>query len=115
MGEGKVTAEDVVIRRGVAGDLAALTALVSGAGLPTAGLPDAWGVWVAVEEDEVVGGCVLERHTDSGREPPAYLLRSLVTSPRMRGRGAGSRLSASEELRGACPASAHAYLASTAA
>lgn len=143
-----------VVRPAAGTDLSTLTDLVAEAGLPTDGLADAWQVWVATDDGEVVAGCALERHTSTGDEVRAYLLRSLVVTPRMRGRGMGAALvrralaasdadgggpvalltetavgyverfgfrsvtrpdlppalSASEELRGACPATARAYL-----
>lgn len=87
--------DDVAVREAATReDRAALHALVAGAGLPTAGLSDAWRVWVAVSGDRVVGGGALERH--AGADPadpgPAYLLRSVVTSAHLRGRGVGSQI-----------------------
>lgn len=67
----------------------ALRRLLQDAGLPVAGLDDAWRVWVVAESSEgtVVGGVALERHATDGRA--AYLLRSLVVAPSSRGAGLG--------------------------
>ena len=60
--------------------------LVAAAGLPTAGLAQAWRTWVAVDGDRLLGTAALERH---GR---AYLLRSVAVRDEARGRGIGAQL-----------------------
>jgi amino-acid N-acetyltransferase len=60
--------------------------LVTAAGLPTAGLAQAWRIWVAVDGDRLLGTASLERHSD------AYLLRSVAVRDDARGRGIGAQL-----------------------
>jgi amino-acid N-acetyltransferase len=60
--------------------------LVTAAGLPTAGLAQAWRTWVAVDCDRLLGTASLERHGG------AYLLRSVVVRDQARGRGIGVQL-----------------------
>jgi amino-acid N-acetyltransferase len=135
-------------------DAVSVRQLLSDAGLPVAGLDQAWTTLVADDAHEIVGVAALERHG-----PPAahvFLLRSLAVRPGRRGHGLGAALvtaalaaadadagmtatvalltetadgyfdkfgftpverdtlpavlSASPELRGACPDSARAYL-----
>jgi amino-acid N-acetyltransferase len=138
-------------RRATAEDAAAVERLVREAGLPLAGLDDAVLRFVTDDHGAVVAVAALEEHgSGTGR---VFLLRSVVTRPDLRGRGAGAAvtraalrhvddagapvalltetaehwfprfgfqavervdlppaLAASEELRGACPVSAHALL-----
>jgi amino-acid N-acetyltransferase len=63
-----------------------VAALVTAAGLPTAGLAQAWHTWVAADGDQLLGTASLERH-DS-----AYLLRSVAVHDEARGRGIGAQL-----------------------
>jgi amino-acid N-acetyltransferase len=63
-----------------------VAALVTAAGLPTAGLAQAWRTWVAVDRDRLLGTTSLERHGG------AYLLRSVAVSEEARGRGIGAQL-----------------------
>jgi amino-acid N-acetyltransferase len=60
--------------------------LVAAAGLPTAGLAQAWRTWVAADRDRLLGTASLERHGD------AYLLRSVAVRDEARGRGIGAQL-----------------------
>ena len=60
--------------------------LVTAAGLPTAGLAQAWRTWVAVDRDRLLGTASLERHGG------AYLLRSVAVHDQARGRGIGAQL-----------------------
>jgi amino-acid N-acetyltransferase len=60
--------------------------LVTAAGLPTAGLAQAWRTWVAADGDQLLGTASLERHGH------AYLLRSVVVRDEARGRGIGAQL-----------------------
>ena len=60
--------------------------LVTAAGLPTAGLAQAWRTWVAVERDRLLGTASLEHHGG------AYLLRSVAVHDQARGRGIGAQL-----------------------
>jgi amino-acid N-acetyltransferase len=60
--------------------------LVTAAGLPTAGLAQAWCTWVAVDRDRLLGTASLERHGG------AYLLRSVAVRDEARGRGIGAQL-----------------------
>ena len=77
------------IRRAERPDLAALEALLVGAGLPTAGVEAALpGFLVAEEDGRLVGAAGLEVHGSDG------LLRSVVVEDRHRGRGLAGRLTA---------------------
>jgi phosphinothricin acetyltransferase len=72
-----------------ADDAAAVRGLLTAAGLPLAGLDDAWRVWVAdagATTGPIVGAAALERHLD------AFLLRSIAVDPAQRGRGLGQAL-----------------------
>jgi amino-acid N-acetyltransferase len=60
--------------------------LVTAAGLPTAGLAQAWRTWVVVDGDQLLGTASLERHSH------AYLLRSVAVRDEARGRGIGAQL-----------------------
>ena len=76
------------IRPGRASDLAAVTALLLGAGLPTDDLTHASDLhlWVLEADGDVVGSIGIERFGVHA------LLRSLVIAPAHRGRGLGHRL-----------------------
>jgi len=73
-------------------DLVGLGQLLQEAGLPNAGLQDAWRAWVLTDPSScsVVGGVALERYDTA--DGPAFLLRSLVVSLGMRGGGLGGEL-----------------------
>jgi amino-acid N-acetyltransferase len=140
-----------VVRAATGDDAAGIERLVEDAGLPLAGLRTAVLRVVAEDERGLAGVAALEDHgAEDGR---AFLLRSVVTRPDVRGSGVGAALTraalrrvdeagapvalltesaehwfprfgfrpveradlppalaASEELRGACPVSAHALL-----
>ena len=140
-----------VVRPAGTVDSGALERLVAEAGLPLAGLDAAVVRFVAEDDHGLAGVAALEEHgTGDGR---AFLLRSVVTRPDVRGTGVGAALTAaalrhvdeahapvalltetaerwfprfgfrpvergvlppalaaSEELRRACPVSAHALL-----
>ena len=80
--------EETNIRRGRPADLADISKLLSGAGLPTADLAGAqeFQTWVFDDRGSIVGVIGLERF---GR---AALLRSLAVAPVRRNRGLGRRL-----------------------
>jgi amino-acid N-acetyltransferase len=82
--------------------------LVTAAGLPTAGLAQAWRTWVAVDRDRLLGTASLERHGG------AYLLRSVAVHHEARGRGIGAQL-VSAALAAVDPAGPVALLTETAA
>lgn len=86
------------IRSGQSADLAAVIALLKGAGLPTDDLTSAAGlhVWVLEAEGDVVGAIGIERFAASA------LLRSLVIAPAYQRRGLGRRLVAQleQEIQG---------------
>jgi amino-acid N-acetyltransferase len=82
--------------------------LVTAAGLPTAGLAQAWRTWVAVDRDQLVGTASLERHGG------AYLLRSVAVRDQARGRGIGAQL-VRAALAAVDPAGPVALLTETAA
>jgi amino-acid N-acetyltransferase len=82
--------------------------LVTAAGLPTAGLAQAWRTWVAVDRDRLLGTASLERHGG------AYLLRSVAVSDEARGRGIGAQL-VQTALAAVDPAGPVALLTETAA
>jgi amino-acid N-acetyltransferase len=89
-----MSADPVEIRPATRGDAAAVTRLLTAAGLPTAGLDRAWLLLVAERPDRpgrVVGAVALERHHEPPR-PPAFLLRSLVVDPVARSAGIGQQL-----------------------
>jgi amino-acid N-acetyltransferase len=139
------------VRLATVEDAGSIERLVREAGLPVAGLDDAVLRFVAEVDDVVVAVAALEER-GAGVER-AFLLRSVVTRPDLRGAGAGAAvtraalrhvdevgarvalltetaehwfprfgfrpveradlppaLAASEELKGACPVSAHALL-----
>ncbi len=81
------------IRPGHLADLAAVTALLKGAGLPTADVTSALDLhlWVLETEGDVVGAIGIERFGAGA------LLRSLVIAPTYRRRGLGQRLVAQLE------------------
>jgi amino-acid N-acetyltransferase len=60
--------------------------LVTGAGLPTEGLDDAWCTWVATAGGGIVGTASLERHRD------ALLLRGVAVDLEWQGSGIGTQL-----------------------
>lgn len=76
------------IRRGQGADLAAVLALLQGAGLPTADLASAPGLhlWVLEAEESLFGVIGMERFGASA------LLRSLVVAPSYQGSGLGHQL-----------------------
>jgi amino-acid N-acetyltransferase len=77
----------VAIRPARPDDLAAVSDLLSAAGLPLAGVPEAFGEFVVAEsEGRAVGAAGLERHGDVG------LLRSVVVVPAYRRTGLGGTL-----------------------
>jgi GNAT superfamily N-acetyltransferase len=82
--------------------------LVTAAGLPTAGLAQAWRTWVAVDSDRLLGTASLERHGG------AYLLRSVAVRDEARGRGIGAQL-VRAALAAVDPAGPVALLTETAA
>jgi len=82
--------------------------LVTAAGLPTAGLAQAWRIWVAVDRDRLLGTASLERHDG------AYLLRSVAVRDEARGRGIGAQL-VRTALAAVAPAGPVALLTETAA
>ncbi len=82
--------------------------LVTAAGLPTAGLAQAWRIWVAVDRDRLLGTASLERHDG------AYLLRSVAVRDEARGRGIGAQL-VRAALAAVAPAGPVALLTETAA
>jgi phosphinothricin acetyltransferase len=70
-------------------DAGAVRGLLTGAGLPLAGLDDAWRTWVADADGTggtILAATALERHRDT------FLLRSVVVDPPARGSGLGRRL-----------------------
>ena len=68
-------------------DLAAVSALLTTAGLPVAGVAESFGEFVVAEADgRQVAAAGLERHGDVG------LLRSVVVDPAFRGAGLGASL-----------------------
>ncbi len=81
------------IRPGQSADLAAVTALLKGAGLPTDDLASASDLhlWVLDTEGDVVGAIGIERFGANA------LLRSLVIAPAFQRRGLGNRLVAQLE------------------
>ena|SRR5882724_1996905 len=76
------------IRRGQDADLAAVLALLQGAGLPTADLTSAAGLhmWVLLAEESLIGVVGMERFGARA------LLRSLAVAPSYRQRGMGHQL-----------------------
>jgi amino-acid N-acetyltransferase len=82
--------------------------LVTAAGLPTAGLAQAWRIWVAVDRDRLLGTASLERYDG------AYLLRSVAVRDEARGRGIGAQL-VRAALAAVAPAGPVALLTETAA
>lgn len=100
--------EGSTVRLAVAGEADAVARLVADAGLPLAGLAEAWRVWVAEAGGQIVGTAVLERHGD------VLLLRSVVITPAWRGAGLGARLVAAA-LEAAEPVGPVALLTETAA
>lgn len=83
--------EDLTLRPATAADASGLRHLVAAAGLPLAGLEDAWVTVVAARADgSVAGVAALERH--GAGETTAFLLRSVVVEPAQRGTGLGRRL-----------------------
>ncbi len=96
-----MTEPNVDIRPARAGDLAAVLALLSQAGLPTTDLaPESFDRFVVAADrasgrDAIVGAVALEVHGAVG------LLRSLVVMPAWRGRGVGEALVAAVEARAA--------------
>jgi amino-acid N-acetyltransferase len=82
--------------------------LVTAAGLPTAGLAQAWRTWVAVDRDRLLGTASLERHGG------AYLLRSVAVRDEARGCGIGAQL-VRAALAAVDPAGPVALLTETAA
>jgi amino-acid N-acetyltransferase len=82
--------------------------LVTAAGLPTAGLAQAWLIWVAVDRDRLLGTASLERYDG------AYLLRSVAVRDEARGRGIGAQL-VRAALAAVAPAGPVALLTETAA
>lgn len=83
----------LAIRSGQSADLAVVTALLEGAGLPTDDLTSASGLhlWVLEADGDVVGAIGIERFGASA------LLRSLVIAPAYQRRGLGHRLVAQLE------------------
>lgn len=81
------------IRLGPSEDLAAVTAMLQGAGLPTEDLTSApdFHLWVLEVEGDVVGAIGIERFGASA------LPRSLVIAPACQRRGLGNRLVAQLE------------------
>lgn len=78
---------DLIIRRAVAADAAAVRALLASASLPLDGVPDDLAHFlVATRGDAIVGAIGLEHHGD------AALLRSAVVAPSERGSGIGEAL-----------------------
>src|SRR5262245_41657106 len=67
-----------------------LRSLAAVAGLPLAGLDDAWKTWVATSSGEVVGGVVVEGCDTADR--PVFPLRTLVVEDARRGEGVGASL-----------------------
>jgi amino-acid N-acetyltransferase len=82
--------------------------LVTAAGLPTAGLAQAWRTWVAVDSHRLLGTASMERHGG------AYLLRSVAVRDEARGRGVGAQL-VRAALAAVDPAGPVALLTETAA
>jgi amino-acid N-acetyltransferase len=78
---------DETIRRAEPGDVDAIVALVTSAGLPAEGVRDQPGdYFVVVRDARIVGCCGLERYGDDA------LLRSVAVDDGERGRGTGARL-----------------------
>jgi amino-acid N-acetyltransferase len=84
----------VAIERATAGDLPAVEALLTSAGLPLDGLANAFATGVVARDGERLIGCAaVELYGD------AALVRSVAVEPDARGRGVGAALvSAVEEL-----------------
>lgn len=83
-----MTPDSVTLRPAAAGDLPAVSALLTEAGLPLDGLDDQFGpaYVVAVDGDNIVGAEGIERYGTAG------LLRSAVVSAAWQGHGIGDRL-----------------------
>lgn len=82
------TAFSIVVERTASGDIPAVIALLTQAGLPSEGAAEALerGVVAREADGRVVGAAGLERYGDAG------LLRSVVVAPDLRREGLGRRL-----------------------
>lgn len=82
-------ARGVIVRRAVNADRIGVERLLEAAGLPLAGVEQAWSGFVVAEVDgELVGAAGLEAHDGDG------VLRSVAVAQSWRGRGLGRQLTA---------------------
>jgi len=81
------------IERAAQADLERIEALLSQAGLPTAGVADIIEDFLVVRDDlgQVLAAGVIEWHAEPGKRPDG-LVRSVVVDPESRGQGLGQFL-----------------------
>jgi amino-acid N-acetyltransferase len=93
------------IERATAGDLPAVEALLGTAGLPLAGVAEAFGSGVVARDGGRIVGCAAVELYGA-----AALVRSVAVDPRERGHGLGSELVAAVEALARVAGAREAYL-----